>query len=125
MKSNWQPYILQYLKSASIVVEIKINNRKILSALAKLCSGGDKMTDITVAIDKLDKIGLEKVKEELGQKGLNEKAKPVIDNYLSISGSNQEKLSKAKELLGGIQSGKRRNRRNRNDSLVSHFTSYD
>src|SRR5882762_8876921 len=54
-----------------IPVEIRVNNRKILAALAEVCGGADKMTDITVAIDKLDKIGIEKVKEELGQRGLN------------------------------------------------------
>ena len=54
-----------------IPVEIKINNRKILMALAELSGGADKMMDITVAIDKLDKMGLEKVKEELVQRGLN------------------------------------------------------
>ena len=55
-----------------IPVEIRINNRKILAALAELCGGADKMTDITIAIDKLDKIGIDKVKEELLQRGLNE-----------------------------------------------------
>ncbi|MBL7764131.1 MAG: histidine--tRNA ligase [Chitinophagaceae bacterium] len=89
-----------------IGVDIKINNRKILSALAELCGGSDKMTDITVAIDKLDKIGLEKVKEELSQRGLNNEQIKIIETYLSISGSNEEKINKAKELLGSIQSGK-------------------
>ena len=58
-------------KQLKIPVEIKINNRKILMALAELSAGADKMMDITVAIDKLDKVGLEKVKEELVQRGLN------------------------------------------------------
>jgi len=87
-------------------VEIKINNRKILSALAELCGGSDKMTDITVAIDKLDKIGLEKVKEELSQRGLNNEQVKIIETYLSISGSNEEKINKAKDLFGNIPSGK-------------------
>jgi histidyl-tRNA synthetase len=53
-----------------IPVEIRLNSRKILAALAQIAGGADKMMDITIAIDKLDKIGLEKVKEELNQRGL-------------------------------------------------------
>jgi histidyl-tRNA synthetase len=90
-----------------IEVEIKINNRKILAALAKLCGGADKMTDITVAIDKLDKIGIDKVKEELQQRGLNEDQINIIEQYLSISGNNNEKLSAIKQLLGENESGKK------------------
>jgi histidyl-tRNA synthetase len=85
-----------------IAVEIKINNRKILSALAESCGGLSKMTDITVAIDKLDKVGLEKVKEELRQRGLNNDQVDIIENYLSISGANVEKIEKVKKLLGNI-----------------------
>jgi histidyl-tRNA synthetase len=58
----------QVFQQLGVPVEIHINSRKILAALAELCGGADKMTDITVAIDKLDKIGLEKVKAELAQK---------------------------------------------------------
>ncbi|MEP6845133.1 MAG: histidine--tRNA ligase, partial [Panacibacter sp.] len=71
-------------KLLGIDVEIRINNRKILAALAEICGGADKMTDITVAIDKLDKIGLDKVKEELAQRGLNDEQVHIIENYLSI-----------------------------------------
>ena len=81
-----------------IDVEIKINSRKILAALAELSGGADKMIDITVAIDKLDKIGIEKVKEELVQRGLNENQINIIEKYLSISGSNEEKLIAIKKL---------------------------
>ena len=63
-------------------VEIKINNRRILAALAEVCGGADKMTDITVAIDKLDKIGMDKVKEELAQRGLNNDQISIIEKYL-------------------------------------------
>ena len=56
-------------------------------ALAELSGGANKMMDITVAIDKLDKVGLEKVKEELVQRGLNLEEISIIENYLSISGS--------------------------------------
>ena len=63
--------MLTVFKKLGIDVEIKINSRKIFLLLQKLCGGSGKMTDITVAIDKLDKIGLEKVKEELEQRGLH------------------------------------------------------
>lgn len=90
-----------------IAVEIKINSRKILAALAEQCGGIDKLTAITIAIDKLDKIGLEKVKEELGQRGLNEKQIAIIESYLNIKGNNEEKLIAIKELLGNNESGKK------------------
>lgn len=73
--------------------ELRINNRKILMGLAALCGGAERMTDITVAIDKLDKIGIEKVKEELTARGLGNNQVTVIENYLSISGANEEKLT--------------------------------
>lgn len=88
-----------------IDVEIKINSRKILAALAELCGGANKMTDITVAIDKLDKIGIEKVKEELQQRGLTSDQINIIEQYLHISGSNDEKLSAIKTLLGHNENG--------------------
>ena len=90
-----------------IPVEIKINNRKILLALAELSAGVGKMMDITTAIDKLDKVGLEKVKEELVQRGMNLTEVSMVENYLSISGTNEEKISKAKQLLGSIDAGKK------------------
>jgi len=83
-----------------IEVEIKINSRKILAALAELCGGAGKMINITIAIDKLDKIGIEKVKEELLQRGLNEDQINIIEKYLSINGSNEEKLIAIKKLVG-------------------------
>ena len=98
---------LTAFKKLGVDVELKINNRKVLSALSECCGGADKMTDITVAIDKLDKIGLEKVKEELSQRGLNNEQIEIIQNYLSIDGSNEEKLDQAKQLLGNIDSGKK------------------
>ena len=87
-------------------VEIRINSRKILAALAEICGGSDKLTDITIAIDKLDKIGIEKVKEELAQRGLDENQVVAIEKYLSISGSNEEKLASAKALIGETELGK-------------------
>ena len=87
--------------------ELKINSRKILSALAILCESEAKLTDITIAIDKLDKIGLEKVKEELLQRELNEKQIGIIEKYLLIGGNNEEKLIQIKELIGSIEIGKK------------------
>lgn len=86
--------------------ELRINSRKILTALSELCGGADKMIDITIAIDKLDKIGLVKVKEELQQRGLNEKQIKTIESYLNISGSNEQNLAAVKTLIGSIASGK-------------------
>ncbi|MBD0331691.1 MAG: histidine--tRNA ligase family protein, partial [Chitinophagaceae bacterium] len=79
--------------------ELRINSRKILTSLAEVCGGVERMTDISVAIDKLDKIGLEKVKEELKQKKLNQKQIQTVEEYLAINGSNEEKLGKLKELM--------------------------
>jgi histidyl-tRNA synthetase len=61
---------------------LKINSRKILSALAQLCGGAEKMMDITIAIDKLDKIGLDKVKEELTERNLSPEQISIIEKYL-------------------------------------------
>jgi histidyl-tRNA synthetase len=71
-----------------------------LAALAAACGRLDKMTDITTSIDKLDKIGLDRVKDELSQKGLSSEQITIIENYLSITGTNSEKLDKLKALLG-------------------------
>ncbi len=88
-----------------IDVEIKINSRKILAALAELCGGADKMVDITVAIDKLDKIGLDKVKAELETKGLTQEQISTIEKYLTIEGSNPEKIAALKILIGDNETG--------------------
>jgi len=88
-------------------VSIKVNNRKILAALASLCGGPALMTDITVAIDKLDKIGMEKVNAELSAKGLNNEQISTIEEYLQISGNNAEKIEQAERLLGQNDEGKK------------------
>ena len=88
-----------------VPVEIRINNRKILAALAEICGGADKMVDITVAIDKLDKIGLEKVKEELTQRGLNADQIAAIEKYLLIEGTNLQKLEAVKSLFADNETG--------------------
>ena len=85
--------------------ELKVNSRKILTALSEISGGTGKMIDITIAIDKLDKIGMEKVKEELTGKGLNNDQITVIENYLSIAGSNEEKLVAIKKLFGNSAIG--------------------
>ena len=95
-----------FIKLGLIKYELKINSRKILVALAALCGGADKMIDITIAIDKLDKIGLEKVKEELQQRGLNDEQIKTIESYLNITGTNEEKLTQIKSLIGSIEIGK-------------------
>jgi histidyl-tRNA synthetase len=94
-------------KKLGINAEIKINNRKILSGLAEICGGADKMMAITIAIDKLEKIGLDKVKEELLQRGLNKEQITVIEKYLGITGSNEEKIKQAKELFAKNETGKK------------------
>ncbi len=91
----------------NINVEIKINQRKLLTALAELCGGAEKMNDIAVAIDKLDKIGLEKVKEELAGRKLTSGQINIIGKYLSISGSNEEKISSLKKLFGDNEMAKK------------------
>src|SRR6185503_5037970 len=87
--------------------ELKINHRKILTALAELCGGAEKMNVIAIAIDKLDKIGLEKVKEELKQKEINEKQIPLIEKYLNIGGTNAEKIEQLSDLISSTESGKK------------------
>ena len=88
-----------------IDVEIRINSRKILAALAELCGGAKNMIDITIAIDKLDKIGLEKVKDELRQRNLNEAQINTIEQYLLIDGTNEEKIIHLKNLLDNNETG--------------------
>ncbi len=88
-----------------IPVVIHINNRKILTALAALCGGEDMMMDITIAIDKLDKIGIEKVKDELLSKGLAMEQVETVVSFIAIAGSNETKLQQLTELFSTIQSG--------------------
>ena len=90
----------------NIDVQIKINSRKILAALAEICGGNDKLVDITVAIDKLDKIGIEKVKEELAQRGLNTEQISLIEQYLLIDGNNEERLQQIKNVFQNNETGK-------------------
>ena len=87
-------------------VGIKINNRKVLTGFAEIAGAPDKVVDITVAIDKLDKIGLEKVEEEMREKGISEEGIAVIRQILSLSGSVPEKVASMRGLFqGGSASG--------------------
>ena len=94
-------------KRLKIDAEVRINNRKILSALAELCGIPGKLTDITISIDKLDKIGIEKVKTDLSAKGLKTDQIGLVQEYLLISGSSAEKLQKLQNLIGGIEVGRK------------------
>jgi len=82
-----------------IPVEIRINNRKILAGLAEFCGGPHKMVDITTAIDKLDKIGIDKVKAELAERGLDIAQITAIEKYLGITGGNTQVLAALKDLF--------------------------
>ena len=80
---------------------IKINNRKILTGMAEICGFPEKVVDITVAIDKIDKIGLEAVEAEMLQNGLSQEAVEVIRPVLQLSGTTSEKIAVMRDLMGG------------------------
>ena len=84
---------------------IKINNRKILTGIAEVIGEAEKIVDITVAIDKLDKIGLDKVNEELRNDGISEEAIGKLQPIISLSGSNEEKLEVISQVLAGSEIG--------------------
>lgn len=84
---------------------IKLNNRKVLAGIAELIGEPDKIVDITVAIDKIDKIGLDNVKAELAERGLSQEAIDRITPIITLSGSNDERLAKLRELLAESETG--------------------
>lgn len=86
-------------------VQIKINNRKILSGIAEVIGEADKIVDITVAIDKLDKIGLEAVNEELANDGISSEAIDKLQPIITLSGTNDEKLKVISEVLAESEVG--------------------
>lgn len=86
---------------------IKINNRKILTGIAEVIGEAEKIVDITVAIDKLDKIGFEKVNEELRNDGISEEAIEKLQPIISLSGSNEEKLEVISQVLAGSGTGQK------------------
>ena len=88
-----------------IRVSIKINNRKILTGIAEIIGAADKIIDITVAIDKLDKIGLEKVNEELLAAGLNAEQVQTLQPIIGLKGSNAEKVATMREVLAASETG--------------------
>ena len=86
-------------RELGIRVTLKMNNRKILSGIAETIGHADKMIDITVAIDKLEKIGLEAVNGELREKGIDERAIEALQPILSLEGANGAKLARLREIL--------------------------
>ncbi len=86
-------------------VAVKINNRKVLSGIAEVTGHADKLIDITVAIDKIDKIGIDAVKDELRSKGIDDKAIAIIEPILSLSGTTKEKLSEIRAILSKSETG--------------------
>lgn len=88
-----------------IRVQIKINNRKLLSGIAEIVGEAEKIVDITVAIDKLDKIGLNKVNEELRTDGISEEAIAKLQPVITLSGSNEEKLKVMEDFLASSEVG--------------------
>lgn len=88
-----------------IRVQIKINNRKILTGIAEVIGAADKIVDITVAIDKLDKIGLDNVNKELADNGLSADAIDKLQPIISLSGTNEEKLDTIKNVLADSEIG--------------------
>lgn len=88
-----------------IRVSIKINNRKILTGIAEIIGEADKIVDITVAIDKLDKIGLDNVNAELASKGIPQEAIDKLQPIILLSGSNEEKLATLKDVLAASETG--------------------
>ena len=88
-----------------IRVSIKINNRKILTGIAEIIGEADKIVDITVAIDKLDKIGLNNVNAELASKGIPQEAIEKLQPIIMLSGTNEEKLETLKTVLAGSETG--------------------
>ncbi len=88
-----------------IRVQIKINNRKILSGIAEVIGAADKIVEITVAIDKLDKIGIDNVNAELREDGLSEEQISKLQPIISLSGTNEEKLHTIAQVLASSETG--------------------
>ena len=95
----------EVFRNMGIRVLIKINNRKILSGLAEISGQSDKLTDITVAIDKIDKIGLDAVKVELAERGVLPESIARIEPVLTLTGSTEEKITAMRHILEGSQTG--------------------
>ncbi|MCH5334643.1 MAG: histidine--tRNA ligase [Alistipes sp.] len=92
-------------RALRINVTLKMNNRKILYGIAETTGHADKMIDITVAIDKLEKVGIDNVKAELEERGISRSAVEMLQPILELSGTNSEKLDKLEAIIGGSQTG--------------------
>ena len=97
--------VARVFRKLGISVTLKMNNRKILFGIAESIGHADKMIDITVAIDKLDKIGLDNVKAELRERGIDDEAIDKLQPILELSGTNEEKLTKLSEVIGTSETG--------------------
>ena len=95
----------EVFKRFGVNVTIKINNRKILAGIAETIGVPDKIVDITVAIDKIDKIGLDNVNEELREKGINDSAIEALQPLLQLSGNNNEKINALSAMLSSSEIG--------------------
>ena len=97
--------VARVFSKLGISVTLKMNNRKILYGIAESIGHADKMMDITVAIDKLDKIGLDNVKNELRERGIDDEAINKLQPILELSGTNDEKLETLSNVIGGSETG--------------------
>ncbi len=95
----------EVFRRLGIAVVLKINNRKILFGIAEAIGHADKMIDITVAIDKLDKIGMENVEAELAERGIEPEAVAKLRPILTLQGTTAEKLAQLRQILAGSETG--------------------
>lgn len=107
--SEWEliEIVKEVYRRFGLRVVLKLNNRKILAGLAEYIGAPDKMIDITVAIDKLDKIGLDKVNEELIERGLTQDSVQRLQPVLALSGTNEDKLQTIAGLLADSEIGRK------------------
>ena len=95
----------QVFERLGMNIDIRINNRKILAGIAEVIGEGDRLVDITVALDKTDKIGVEKVNEELRSRGLSAEAVDKLQPIINLSGDHTRKLKNLKNILSGSETG--------------------
>ena len=95
----------EVFRRLKIRIQLKLNNRKVLAGIAELIGEPDKMVDITVAIDKIDKIGIDNVNAELIERGLSQQAVEALRPILEISGTVEEPLAQLEKLLAGSETG--------------------
>lgn len=95
----------EVFRRLKIRIQLKLNNRKVLAGIAELIGEPDKIIDITVAIDKIDKIGIDNVNAELIERGLSQQAVDALRPILEISGTVEERLARLEQLLAGSETG--------------------